>query len=118
MVDSPAGKLLLLPGHVSGTGNFNAEIVYRDDDGHLTELDTRSWRRELDRRLPDGFAVWKGVFPDYGAFTASTPLWQRSDGNCCPTAGRADIRLDLQGDRLVIRDLAVARGADAAESAR
>ncbi len=114
IIASPAGKLLVLPGYIPGTGNFNAEVLYRYDSGHLTELDTQSWQRDLQRRLPNGWAVWKGIYPDYKTFTASTPLWQSSDGNCCPTAGRADITLGLAGGRLVLRDLVIAKGEDAA----
>ena len=56
---------------------------------------------------------WKGIYPDYRALTASTPLWQKGDGNCCPTAGRADVTLGLEAERLVIRDLKIVKGADA-----
>jgi hypothetical protein len=47
--------------------------------------------------------------------TASTPLWKTGEGNCCPTGGRADIKLRLVGKMLVIDRLKVTRGADAAD---
>jgi hypothetical protein len=45
---------------------------------------------------------------------AETPLWQDGDGNCCPTAGRAVIRLGLRDRRLLIEDVKIFKGADEA----
>jgi hypothetical protein len=45
---------------------------------------------------------------------ASTPLWSKTDGNCCPTGGRADVTLRLVGTVLRIDTLKVTLGADAA----
>ncbi len=98
-----------------GTGNFNAESIYAWRDGGWHERDIESWTRELLRRLPDGLGAWKGIFPDYVGMTARTPLWQGSDGNCCPTGGRAEITLAWQGERVVLRDLRIVRGRAAAE---
>src|SRR5579883_2484386 len=72
-IDSPAGALLLIPGHLEGTGNFNVESLYLVEDGKLRDIDTGSWQSELARRLPKGLAVWKGVYPDYAKMTATTP---------------------------------------------
>ena len=41
-------------------------------------------------------------------------LWQEGDGNCCPKAGRADIRLGLRDRRLVIEALKITKGENAA----
>jgi uncharacterized protein len=113
-LDTPFGRMLWLAGYVSGTGNFNAEHVFRYDKDRLVEIDVTSWLDDLQRRVPKGWGAWKGVYPDYRKFTASTPLWQGGDGNCCPTAGRADIRLGLDHDRLVLREVTIARGEKAA----
>jgi uncharacterized protein len=113
-LDTPFGRLLWLAGTMSGTGNFNAEHVFRYDKDRLVEVDVTSWLDDLQKRVPKGWGAWKGIYPDYKKFTASTPLWQGSDGNCCPTAGRADIRLGLERDRLVLREVTIARGEKAA----
>ena len=117
-ITSPAGRLLVLPGYLSGTGNFNAEQVLLFEEGKWREIDTTSWLEDLGKRLPSGWGAWKGIYPDYRTFTADTPLWKGGDGNCCPTAGHADIKLGLTQQRLVIRDLAIIRGEDAARRDR
>lgn len=118
LLSSPAGRLLLVPGHLEGTGIFNAGSLYLDDGARFAEIDTESWLADLQRRLPRGWGAWKGIYPDFEKFTATTPLWQSGDGNCCPTAGRADIKLGLRKDRLLIQDLKIAKGEDAASGAR
>lgn len=117
-LDTPFGRLLWIAGYMSGTGNFNAEHLFRYDKDRLVEVDVASWLDDLQKRVPKGWGAWKGIYPDYRKFTASTPLWQGSDGNCCPTAGRADIRLGLERDRLVLREVTVTRGEKAAGSDR
>jgi uncharacterized protein len=118
LVASPVGRLLVVPGHLDGTGNINIGTVYLYDGAPLRDIDTESWQRDLGRRLPHGWSVWKGIYPRYRTLTASTPIWQTTDGNCCPTAGRADIRLKLQDRRLVIDDLKITKGPEAADSPR
>ena len=118
--DKPAiietgGRVLLhLPGYESGTGDFNRERLYLWRDAAWQEVDTAAWLSELAKRLPKGFAVWKGVFPDYRKMTAATPVWRESDGNCCPTGGRADIALGWQGDRIIVKSVRFTLGAKAA----
>lgn len=105
------GPLLHIPCSQYGTGIFNAESVLAwGEGGQWRPLDIESWTRELARRLPRGYGAWKGIYPDYEALTAVTPLWRDGDGNCCPTGGRAEIRLGWEGDRLALRDLRVRLG--------
>jgi uncharacterized protein YecT (DUF1311 family) len=114
MVQSPAGRLLVVRGSIEGTGNFNADQVYLYGDARLTEVDIVSWPGDLPPRLPKGWGAWKGIYPNYKTLVAETPLWQNGDGNCCPTAGRAVIRLGLGDRRLLIEDVKVFKGADEA----
>ena len=102
-------RLLVIPGYLEGTGNFNAELVYLLEGGQFHEVDTESWLKELQRRLPKGMGAWKGIYPDYDSLTAETPLWKDGDGNCCPTAGRAFIHLELKDRRLAIVDVQIKR---------
>jgi hypothetical protein len=104
--------LLHLPGYEDGTGNFNVERLYVWREGAWKQIDLDTWRKDLSKRLPQGYEIWKGVFPDYVKMVATTPLWRwKSDGNCCPTGGRADIVLDWQGDRLVLKSVTFKLGA-------
>ena len=105
-----SGRVLVIPGHLEGTGNFNAGLVYLLEGGQLHAVDTESWLEELRHRLPKGMGAWKGIYPDYNAFTAETPLWKDGDGNCCPTAGRAFIRLELKNRRLATVDVQIKHG--------
>jgi len=113
-IDSPFGRLLWVAGHLSGTGNLNAERLFRYDKGAFVEVDVTSWLGDLQKKVPKGWGAWKGVYPDYRKFTASTALWHDGDGNCCPTAGRTTIKLALEHDRLVLHDVTIARGEKAA----
>lgn len=115
LFDQDGTALLHLPCSQYGTGVFNAESIYAWRGGSWQERDIESWLQELNRRLPGGLEVWKGIYPDYERLTASTPLWRQGDGNCCPTGGRAEMTLGWQGERLVLRELRVTRGAAAAE---
>ena len=109
------GVTLHLPCHQYGTGNINFESLYAWRGGQWRELDVESWTHALRERLPRGLEAWKGIYPDYRALTARTPLWRPGDGNCCPTGGRAEITLAWEGDRLMLRDLRVILGRAAAE---
>ena len=115
IIQSPAGKLLDVPGSMDGTGAFNAGSLYALDGDKPEEIDIESWLDDLAKRLPKGWGAWKGIFPDYRTLSASTPLWKTGDGNCCPTAGRATIKLGIRDRRLVITDLQIRHGEAAAQ---
>jgi uncharacterized protein len=115
VVQSQAGKLLDVSGTMEGTGAFNAGSLYLMDGDKLSEIDTESWLFDLAKRLPKGWGAWKGIFPNYAKLTASTPLWKSGDGNCCPTAGRATLKLGINNGRLVILDLHIRNGEAAAQ---
>jgi len=116
VVTPPVGTLLWIPGYLEGTGNFSAEQLYAWRDGSWQDIDIDSWKAEMARRLSGGLYVAKGIFPDYRAMTAATPIWRPIDGNCCPTAGRAVVRLGLKDRRLTITDMRVTLGRAAAEA--
>lgn len=108
------GTLLFIPGHMEGTGDFSLDELFVQVAGAWRDVDVDTWQTVLAHRLPRGLAVWKGIYPDYQKMTASTPLWRTTDGNCCPTGGRADVTLRLVGTVLTIDTLKVTLGADAA----
>jgi hypothetical protein len=108
-----AGRTVLhLPGCEDGTGNFNRERLFVWRDGAWIDIDVTAWLSELRVKLPGDYEALKGIYPDYAKLTAATPLWRKkTDGNCCPTGGRADIVLGWQGDRLVLKSVKVRLGA-------
>lgn len=115
ILKATAGTLLFIPGHIEGTGNFNAEQLYLWRDGSWRDVDTVSWQSDLARRLKNGLYAAKGIYSDYSTMTSATSLWRKEDGNCCPTGGRAAIKLGLKDRRLTIEDLHVYLGKHEAE---
>jgi len=99
------GPLLLFRCIMPGTGGFNADQVFAHGPGGWRALDVQSWLQALPRHLPKDLGAWKGIFPDYAALAAKTPLWRKSDPNCCPTGGQAEIAFRWQGDRLAIHEV-------------
>ena len=101
---------LAIAGGMRGTGHFNADAFYRwtsDAARPLVKLDNESWRNSLERHLPPGFGVRKGVSFTYAdeAVTARTALWRDADGDCCPTGGQAQLSFVIEGDRLALRSV-------------
>jgi uncharacterized protein len=119
LVLSHVATWLLLPGRGDGSGEGGVESLFVRDpyhDARLRAVDTETWQGDLARRLPKGASLRKTIETDYLAMTATTALWQRSDADCCPTAGQAIVRLELDGERLVIAQIAFERGAPVAAS--
>ena len=108
MIRTRAGVLLHIPGHESGTGNFNRERLYVWR-GAWKEIDTTSWLKDLERRLPKGLGAWKGIYPDYARLRAAMPFWRQGDSNAEPTGGSAVIRLALRADKIVLKSVALRR---------
>ena len=109
IIHSGASALLHIPGYETGTGNFNRERLFVWHRHAWRAVDTTSWLDTLQRRLPKGLGAWKGIYPDYRRMTAATPLWREGDGNASPTGGRAALRLELRGDRIVLKSARVRR---------
>ncbi len=102
--------LLHIPAREDGTGNFNRELLYAWENGRWRDVDVLSWLDQLKRRLPEGLAALKGIFPDYAAMKARSPIWHAaSDSNACATAGYADLSLAWSADRIVLAGLRLHR---------
>ena len=111
-----AGRVLLhIPAWESGTGNFNREILYVWAKDGWRDVDVTSWLGDLGERLPKGFGVWKGVYPDYVTMKAETPLWREGDGNACPSGGLARIDLQWRGDRIAVRRVRIRKAGECGE---
>ena len=102
-----ARTLLHIPGSESGTGNFNREALYLWRDGRWIDVDTESWLKTLEKRLPPGLGVWKGIYPDYNTLRAHTLLWRKGDSNACSTGGSVDIALAWAGDKIGLSGVTV-----------
>lgn len=102
------GKLYVaVAGRMQGTGNGNADVIFRWDPvaaRPLVQVDNWSWRDALKDRLPAGLEVWKGVDFKYAdsEIWAWTLLWREGDGNCCPSGGSAGLSFRLENDVLVL----------------
>lgn len=102
-------NVLHVPGYAQGTGVFNTDRLYRlEDDGTTwTPIDMNDWLVGVE--LPEGKEIWKGVLFDFSnpwsGYVARTSLWQSEDGNCCPTGGSAVISLEIEGNKLVGKEL-------------
>jgi hypothetical protein len=111
-----AGRILLhIPATESGSGYFNREILYVWTKDGWHDLDVTSWLDELRHRLPASLRVVRGVYPDYAAMKAETPLWHEEDGGSCPKGGLAEISLQWRGDRLAVRDVRLAKAGECGE---
>jgi uncharacterized protein len=116
IVTAADGIVLHLPGHESGTGNFNRERLFLWRNGAWAAADVTSWYSDLVPRLPGDYEVLKGIYPDYSKMIAAAPLWRKkTDGYCCPTGGRADMTLGWRDGRLIIESLQIKLGRKYAE---
>lgn len=103
------GTYVALPGYGQGTGRHWMGVVFRWNGADMapTEVDAQSWLTDLAEGLPPGLSVWKGPGFQWDALIAHSPLWQDTDGNCCPTGGEVVVDLKVEGDRLVLGTVSV-----------
>jgi hypothetical protein len=104
-IRSQYGTLLLIPIRLDGTGAGNVSELYIREDDHWASIDTESWMKDLDSKIPKGLQIWKGIWPDYRTMTAETGVYREGDANCCPTGGKVLIRLDLANHSIVLKDV-------------
>lgn len=103
------GGMIWVPGRVAGTGNGNADLLFKWDDASESwqDIELESWRNALPSKLPKGFGIWKGVDYDFEGLAASSKLWRDKDGNCCPSGGEALLEFAIDGRSLVLKDVRV-----------
>ena len=111
------GRVVLhLPAYESGTGNFNRELLYVWAKDAWHDADVTAWHDELDRRLPRGPVILKGVYPDYEKMTAETPVWRQEDGPQCAEGGRAHVELQWRGDRIAVGIVRIGKAGECGEA--
>lgn len=101
--------MIWVPGRVAGTGNGNADLLFKWDHASQSwqDIELESWRDALPMKLPKGFGIWKGVDYDFEGMGASSKLWRDKDGNCCPSGGEALLEFAITGRSLVLKDVRV-----------
>lgn len=103
-------QLLWVSGRMAGTGDGNADILFQRQNGKWVEIETRSWKDDLARRLPKGISVTHGVSYDLTNLGAETELWKDSDANCCATGGRAHLDFEVVGTSLKLKTISAQLG--------
>jgi hypothetical protein len=109
IVRNASGPLLYVPIAVDGTGNFNESEYYLYVDGAWRHLESTTWTKDLLQQIPADLQIWKGIWPDPETLEADAGLYRARDGNCCPTGGRARIKLAIQSGRFVVESVVVER---------
>ena len=102
IVRTPAGTWLQLAIAVDGTGNGNESEYYLRQAGGWISIESQAWSAELEKRLPEGLEIRKGIWPDLTTMRAEAGLYRGGDANCCPTGGVARIRLVVRERRFVL----------------
>ena len=111
------GRVVLhVPASESGTGNFNRERLYAWANDGWRDVDVTGWLDELNRRLPSGLGVVKGIYPDYATMTAETPLWREQDGPTCGQGGRAHVELQWRGERIAVGGVRIDKAGECGEA--
>jgi len=108
--------LLHIPCVESGAAPANCERLFLWRAGAWRAVDATSWLDDLRRRTPEGYSAIKGIFPDYLALKASTPLWKDSDDVDCPSGPRVEIALKWRGDQIALAGLRSLRAGPCAKA--
>lgn len=106
-IASPAGKLLLIPGSSVDNAEENASALYRFTAGSLEDIDSTSWLASLGAKLPPGLETSHGIVADYAKMVAVATLARPGDSSCCPTGGRATIKLAIEDSAVTVKTLRI-----------
>jgi uncharacterized protein len=105
IVESPYGKVLHIPGVVSGTGSYNVSNYYIWDEQAKVwmDLDTTSWLKDVEKLAKGGTYLSHGVWPDLKTMTVELSLSREDDPNCCPTGGEVIVALGIKDNAFIIK---------------
>ncbi|MGV3577774.1 hypothetical protein [Brevundimonas sp.] len=92
--------LLIVPGISRGTGSGDMTIMMLKRDGGWHAVDT-DWQSRGGDKL-GGFETRHQPRWRFPALEAWSPLWRADDGNCCGTAGSAEMEFEIVDDRLTL----------------
>jgi hypothetical protein len=107
IMENSYGKFMDIPIRIEGTGVGNISEYYRQDPefGKWERLVSDEWAEGLEKRLPPGLSIRKGIWPDITSMTVETGLYRENDPNCCPSGGTAEMILRLEGNRIVLKSI-------------
>jgi hypothetical protein len=88
------GPVIRMPFDVPGTGNMNRDVVLHWTGTEWQQIDTVTWRSEL--QLPRCYGVWKGRRLNLDSWQLTIPVWAEGDANCCPTGGEIHASFELR----------------------
>ncbi len=88
---------------VGGNGNWFDEHYWTFDKDGPIDLCINEKIREIEKKLlPKDSSVMKGGGFDLPALMYSAPVWTQTDGGCCPSGGRIEIKFALKDHQLVV----------------
>lgn len=105
IVQNAAGTILYLPISLDGTGHGNASEYYLWAAKGWQRIESETWLTDLRRRIPSHLEIWKGVWPDLHTMRAEVGLYRKGDPHCCPSGGKAQVRLSIKRGKIVITSL-------------
>jgi len=97
--------ILRVPHSYSGTGHFNSDKYFVWKQSQWQKLNTENWFSNLNKQLPEGYAIWKGIVPNIKTMTAQSLVWKKGDANCCPSGGNVDISFGIAENELIINTI-------------
>jgi uncharacterized protein len=95
--------LLYIPAGLEGTAHTNVSRHYVWTNNRWEPIDTDSWIADLGKRLPPNSEFWKGIWYDLTTLTTQVGVYRKSDPNCCPSGGVANVELTLNGTRFALK---------------
>jgi hypothetical protein len=119
IVHDVAGQsVLTIRTRVPGTGHNFIEyhFVISPVSGLPQVIDLSDIDRAISANVPQGWAVLKGGGLDFEKLRFASPIWQPGDGNCCPSGGRIDMKLELNDERISVSQVYYDATFDAKES--
>lgn len=102
IVNLDSQEVLATHDRVAGTGNSYVEEYWTFDKQGPEPLDRSVIGETLKKLLPEGDQVLKGGGFDIEKLCYAMPVWRGGDANCCPSAGKVQIKFALEDHRLVV----------------
>lgn len=97
--------ILATADRISGNGNWYDEHYWTFDKEGPIDLYVSEKIREIQKRLlPKDSGVMNGGGFNAQDLTYVTSVWGPSDGHCCPSGGRIEIKFVLKDHRLTVVD--------------
>lgn len=103
--NSDEGVLIHVSGRRGGSGSGNADFLMVRKKAGWSGIAMDSWMDEVNGSLPDDFEIRQGVQFNFRDMFVISPVWRKSDGNCCATGGIAKIGFRIIDNILTVESL-------------